>query len=105
MSAAALVLQVRTAAGLTQSELARRSGVPRTAINLYERGRREPSVAVLERLAAAAGCEVRIAQIIDPSAAAAALERVLELAESLPHDRVPPMPEPVFARLARGERR
>ncbi|MFZ2260324.1 MAG: helix-turn-helix domain-containing protein [Luteococcus japonicus] len=43
----------RLRAGLTQMELARRSGVPQPNIAAYERGRRNPSSATMQRLEAA----------------------------------------------------
>lgn len=40
----------RVQAGLTQAQLAERSGVPQPNIAAYERGRRRPSTATVERL-------------------------------------------------------
>lgn len=40
----------RMAAGLSQSELARRAGVPQPNVSAYENGRRTPSEAVRQRL-------------------------------------------------------
>lgn len=40
----------RVAAGLTQSQLAERSGVPQPNIAAYERGRRQPAALTIERL-------------------------------------------------------
>lgn len=48
------VQELRLAAGLTQRELATRSGVAQPNIAAYENGRRNPSAAMLERLRAAA---------------------------------------------------
>ncbi len=45
----------RSAKGLSQAELARRSGVPRTVIVEVEGGRRQPSLPTLARLLAGAG--------------------------------------------------
>ncbi len=50
-----MLLEARRAAGLTQVELSRRSGVPRTAISMYESGRREPGADVFLRLLTATG--------------------------------------------------
>ena len=47
------VLELRTAAGVSQAELARRSGVAQPNIAAYESGRRRPSPRMLERLRAA----------------------------------------------------
>lgn len=46
--------ELRLAAGLTQDELAARSGVAQPNIAAYESGQRAPSVAMLKRLRAAA---------------------------------------------------
>jgi len=43
----------RTAAGLTQTELARRARVPQPNLSAYESGRRTPTDAVLARIVAA----------------------------------------------------
>lgn len=86
--AAKLIGRIRELSGLSQTGLARRSGLDRSALNAYENGRRQPSVAALARLAGAAGVELDLA----PSRGAAAeehagrvLAQVLELAEALPY--------------------
>lgn len=48
------VRRIRTAVGMTQRELAERSGVAQPNIAAYEAGRRMPSGAMLERLRTAA---------------------------------------------------
>jgi transcriptional regulator with XRE-family HTH domain len=45
----------RRGAGISQDDLARESGVDRTAISTYERGRREPNLRTIVRLADALG--------------------------------------------------
>ncbi len=50
--------RIREGAGISQSELARRSGVDRATINKIEQGRRSPSIATLEALAETMGVEV-----------------------------------------------
>ncbi|MEZ2370578.1 helix-turn-helix domain-containing protein [Arthrobacter sp. Y-9] len=47
------VREIREAAGLSQAELARRSGVAQPNIAAYEAGRRKPSVDMVNRLRAA----------------------------------------------------
>jgi len=54
-TAATLIRDARTAASLTQAELAGRAGITQSVISAYEHGRREPSFATLQRLIAAAG--------------------------------------------------
>jgi transcriptional regulator with XRE-family HTH domain len=45
--------ETRRRAGVSQDDLARVSGVDRTAISTYERGRREPNLRTIVRLARA----------------------------------------------------
>lgn len=86
--AAEAITRIRRRSGFSQTELARRSGIDRSALSAYEHGRRQPSVAALARIAAAAGMELDLA----PSRSAVAdehsgrvLAQVIELAESLPY--------------------
>lgn len=46
---------VRRRAGLTQAELARRSGTSQPVISAYEHGRRDPTYGTLRRIIQAAG--------------------------------------------------
>jgi transcriptional regulator with XRE-family HTH domain len=88
-SAAALIVQARRSAGLSQAELARRAGMSRSVINVYEHGRREPGADALIHILTAAGHELRAAPAppppVDPARAASILVQVLELAEALPY--------------------
>lgn len=54
-SAADLIRDARMRAELTQVQLAARAGVTQSVISTYENGRREPSLAALQRLLLAAG--------------------------------------------------
>jgi transcriptional regulator with XRE-family HTH domain len=56
---------LRTAAGLTQAELARRTGIHRPNIARVEAGRHTPSIETLARLAAAIG--VPTGRVLDPA--------------------------------------
>lgn len=58
MMAASLLRQARTAAGLSQAELAQKAGVTQSVISVYEAGRRQPSVPTLASLIAATGYEL-----------------------------------------------
>jgi transcriptional regulator with XRE-family HTH domain len=83
-----LVARIRRSSGLSQTELARRSGVDRSALSAYLHGRRQPSVAALARIAAAAGMELDIFPVHNAAAdehAGRVLAQVLELAEALPY--------------------
>lgn len=55
---ARLIKEARTAAGLTQVELARRAGTSQPTIAAYESGDKIPNVATLERLLGAAGASL-----------------------------------------------
>lgn len=87
MTTQTLIRRARQGAGLSQAELARRAGIPRSVMNVYEHGRREPSAEMLARVLSAAGYELaaqpRTAPV-DPARAGRILEQVLELAEALP---------------------
>lgn len=83
-----LIRDVREQSGLSQAELARRAGITRSVMNVYERGHREPSAEMLGRVLAAAGFELKAARFappVDPSRAGRILEQVIELAEALPY--------------------
>jgi predicted nucleotidyltransferase/DNA-binding XRE family transcriptional regulator len=58
MKAASLLREARTAAGLSQAELAQKAGVTQSVISVYEAGRRQPSVPTLTTLIAATGYEL-----------------------------------------------
>jgi len=55
-----LIKRIRAAGGLTQAELARRTGMQSSVLSAYEHGRRQPSVAALARIARAAGLELEL---------------------------------------------
>ena len=65
MDTAALLERVRWAAGLTQDELARRSGTSRTAVSAYEHGRKSPTLATATRLLAESGFELDVVPRIE----------------------------------------
>jgi transcriptional regulator with XRE-family HTH domain len=86
-TSASLVNQIRRRSGLSQAELARRAGLPRSVVNVYLHGRREPSAEVLNRIAAAGGFDLELVERkppVDPERASRILIQVLELAEALP---------------------
>lgn len=99
---ALLLHEMRTNAHLTQAELARRAGMPRSVINAYERGTRQPRVDALARIATAAGMELRAVPRprVDFQRAARILAQVLDLAEALPQRRRGPLAYPVLSRRA-----
>ena len=60
LNAAVAVSRAREEASLTQEQLAERSGVSRVTINRIERGKLNPSMKTLSRLARAMGKQVRV---------------------------------------------
>lgn len=98
---ASLVAEIHSRSGLSQAELARRAGLPRSVLNVYLHGRREPGADTLARLAAAAGLELDLVvrrPPVDPKRASKILVQVLELAEALPYR---PKPELSYPNLAK----
>jgi transcriptional regulator with XRE-family HTH domain len=105
MDIAADLRDARRRAGLTQAQLASRTGTSQATISAYESGRKEPSVGTLDRLLSATGSRLAVVAgsrpVVQPSAAqharvSRALADVLALAEALParHEprlRFPPL--------------
>jgi transcriptional regulator with XRE-family HTH domain len=86
--ATGLMAQIRRSSGFSQAELARRSGIASSVLSAYEHGRRQPSVAALARIAAAAGMALDLVPARNASGeehAGRVLAQVIELAESLPY--------------------
>jgi transcriptional regulator with XRE-family HTH domain len=84
---ARLIGRLVDGSGLSQAELARRAGIPRSVLNVYLRGRREPGADALVRLAAAAGFDLEPTKReppVDAERAGKILVQVLGLAEALP---------------------
>lgn len=103
MNGAALLREARRRAGMTQAELAQRAGVSQPVVAAYERGRREPTLPMLQKLLAAAGFDAD-AQLLShrtlPPVADAErrLIQVLELAAALPHRPRRTLDVPPFVR-------
>src|ERR1043165_2028702 len=103
-AAANLIAEARRRSGLRQAELARRSGVPRSVVNAYERGRRQPTAAALARIVGAAGLRLSLEPavvVLDDMRAGRILSQVLDLAEQLPTRRRGTLRFPAFARRVR----
>ncbi|HVM08339.1 MAG TPA: helix-turn-helix transcriptional regulator [Acidimicrobiales bacterium] len=97
-AAPTLIRTARRRSGLSQADLARRAGMPRSVVNAYERGTREPGADALARLVAAAACDVSVVPTsgIDLDRAGRLLSQVLDLAESLPFRRSRTLGGPTF---------
>jgi transcriptional regulator with XRE-family HTH domain len=96
MDVATTLRAARQRAGLSQVDLAARTGTSQATVSAYESGRKQPSVATLSRLLAATGSRltVRPGAAQEPSReqharTARALTDVIALAEALPrrHER------------------
>ncbi|MCB1257405.1 MAG: helix-turn-helix transcriptional regulator [Microthrixaceae bacterium] len=57
------VIELRERHGLTQAELAERSGIDQCDISRIERGATSPRTRTLKRIAAALGAELRLVEI------------------------------------------
>jgi transcriptional regulator with XRE-family HTH domain len=105
-STSALVREVQRRSRLSQAELARRAGLPRSVVNTYLRGHREAGADALFRIAAAGGFELRLRTRkppVDADRAGRRLAQVLDLAEALPFKRTrqlryPKLPAPAAPR-------
>jgi transcriptional regulator with XRE-family HTH domain len=99
--AGALIERIRLTSGLSQAQLARRAGIQSSVLSAYEHGRRQPSVAALARIAAAAALELEISPLSDADAldrSGKILIQVLDLADRMPSKsrgelRYPPLIE------------
>ena len=100
-----LVAEMLSRSRLTQAELARRAGIPRSVLNAYLHGSREPGADALARLAAAAGFDLSLLERrppVDADRAAEILVQVLDLAEALPYRPRAEMESPSLARRLEG---
>jgi transcriptional regulator with XRE-family HTH domain len=106
MNSAALIAEVLDRSGLTQAELARRAGLPRSVLNAYLRGHRDPGADALLRIAAAGGVQLSVEKRrppVDPKRAGKILNQVLGLAEALPYrPRAEMAYPPLKDRIAKG---
>jgi transcriptional regulator with XRE-family HTH domain len=96
MDTAREISAARQAAGLTQTELAKRSGTSQATISAYEHGTKIPSSLTFTRVLAAAGRRLTTAPASAPVCVPSAhelehrgrvLAQVLDLAERLPSAR------------------
>jgi transcriptional regulator with XRE-family HTH domain len=98
-----LIEEIRRDSGLTQAQLARRSGLQSSVLSAYEHGRRQPSVSALARIARAAGMELRLSPLSDEAnleRAGKVLTDVIELADRMPSRDRGELAYPPLIRLA-----
>ena len=101
---AELIGTIRRISGITQAELARRTGIQSSVISAYEHGRRQPSGAALARIARAAGLELTVSPPSDQAAmerSGRVLKDVLDLADRMPSRRRGELTYPPLIRLNR----
>ncbi|HEX2039957.1 MAG TPA: helix-turn-helix transcriptional regulator [Acidimicrobiales bacterium] len=99
--AGALLYEARHRAGLSQAELARRAGIPRSVLNAYERGRRQPGADTFLRILDAADIEVRLSnrtRRAEEEYLGRILGLAIGLADALPLERNGPLTYPNFGR-------
>jgi transcriptional regulator with XRE-family HTH domain len=99
-----LIGKLRRVSGLSQAELARRSGIQGSVLSAYEHGRRQPSAAALARIARSAGLELTVAPISDRAAlerSGRVLKDVLDLADRMPFRHRGELAYPPLIRLNR----
>ena len=60
LDSASIIREIRMQSGLSQAELAEKAGTSQPAVARYETGASHPSTATLQRIAAAAGFEIRV---------------------------------------------
>lgn len=80
----ATLRDLRHRTGRTQADVAAAVGIPITVLSAYERGRRQPGVAIATRIVDALGFHLHFRPILDPQVQARRLADVLGLAEALP---------------------
>jgi transcriptional regulator with XRE-family HTH domain len=105
-----LIRAARREAGLTQAELATRSGTSQATLSSYERGRKDPSASTATRILTAAGAKLATVPAPRPvwTPGGPELERrgrilaeVIDLAERLPSSSPRPLGYPPLRRPAR----
>lgn len=72
-SPASILIEARTAADLSRRRLARRAGVPTSTVTRIEDGTTDPTVRMLDRLLAAAGCALVVTTADPPNPSIARL--------------------------------
>ncbi|HTW41677.1 MAG TPA: helix-turn-helix transcriptional regulator [Solirubrobacteraceae bacterium] len=101
--ASELLAEILRASGLSQTELARRAGMQSSVLSAYAHGRRQPSVAAIGRIAAAAGLELQLqpaGERAELEHAGKVLAQVLDLAGQLPYRPRGELAYPPLIRLA-----
>jgi transcriptional regulator with XRE-family HTH domain len=84
MAGQSILGRARQWAGLSQSDLAQRSGTSRPTLSAYEHGRKSPTLATATRIVAAAGYELTITPRIQFRQVAVDRGRPIEVPTALP---------------------
>lgn len=83
MEAAVLLREARRRAGLSQRQMAAAAGVPRSSLEAAESGRRQPSLALVAAVAAAAELELALDHPVQPLSASTRHHLHLSLSQRL----------------------
>jgi transcriptional regulator with XRE-family HTH domain len=97
---ATVLRQARARAGLTQAQLARRTGVPASVLSAYENARREPSARTFRSLLHACGVELTTVDRWDNARNGRLFELVMEMTDQLPQGERGQLDFPSFRRAA-----
>lgn len=92
-SASTIIRRARELSGLTQAELARRSGIAAPTISAYETGTRDPSVTNLLRILDAARLDLALQESVRTHRGRR-LDQALSLSDVLPRDGREDKPPP-----------
>lgn len=87
-TAAALLIDARSRAGLTQRKLAQRAGTAQSVVSRVEKGHAVPSLDTLSRLLAAAGFELRHELMLKSAARSHMLEDCSRILHLSPEQRL-----------------
>ncbi|MGJ9412667.1 helix-turn-helix domain-containing protein [Aeromicrobium sp. CF4.19] len=93
MPAPSLLASLLLQSGLSKSALCRAAGLSRALLDDYLKGRKQPSVAQLDRIAEAAGRRLEISTTPLPTPVPSAFVEVLELGELFPPQPRDPLPD------------
>jgi uncharacterized protein len=102
-TAAEILREARRRADLTQRDLARRAGVSQSVISVYESGRRQPSLPMLQSLVAATGQRLEMAVRTDGGLVEVDSPRAPDAAST--RQAAPPTRGPRYRRIARDRQR
>lgn len=102
MRATSILLEILRTTPVTKSRWSADAGVSRALLDDYLKGRKQPSVAQLDRLISATGRHLDVTLTAAPTPVPSALIEVLELGELFEAERPAPLPD--LSRIWRSAR-